>query len=201
MDVFVKYCQLPEVDQQEWYRYMGVIQSSEELEALADECRREAENCFSPRVCYCEIPVCVEGDIVDLTFWKGNSRSLSNRLRGCDHAILFAATVGLEIDRLIARYNRISSAKAVCLQALGTERVEALCDAFCEEMKERAQKNGKEVTSRFSPGYGDLPLEMQRDIFRVLDCPRHVGISLNESLLMSPAKSVTAIFGMRKDHV
>ena len=188
MDVFVNHYSLPPVDRLEWYRYMGVIQSSEELEALADECRREAENCFSPRVCYCEIPVCVEGDIVDLTFWKGNSRSLSNRLRGCDHAILFAATVGLEIDRLIARYNRISSAKAVCLQALGTERVEALCDAFCAEMNAKSP--------RFSPGYGDLPLDIQKHIFELLNCPKNIGLTLNGSLLMSPTKSVTAIVGV-----
>ena len=49
---------------------------------------------------------------------------------------------------------------------------------------------------RFSPGYGDLSLEMQRDIFRVLDCPRKIGLTLNESLLMSPSKSVTAIIGI-----
>lgn len=201
MDVFVRYYQLSEVDRREWYRYMGVSHASAELQALANECQKEAKSCISPRVCYCELPVRVEGDLVDLTFWKGRSRSLSKHLIGCDSAVLFAATVGLEIDRLIAKYNRISSAKAVCLQALGTERVEALCDLFCEEMKERMQKNGEKTTRRFSPGYGDLPLDMQRDVFRVLDCPRHVGIALNDSLLMTPSKSVTAIVGVRKDHV
>lgn len=49
---------------------------------------------------------------------------------------------------------------------------------------------------RFSPGYGDLPINMQKDIFAALDCPRKIGLSLNESLLMSPSKSVTAIIGV-----
>ena len=201
MDVFVNYYSLPDVDQREWYRYMGARERSAQLDALADECLRMAEKCFAPRVCYCETPVRVEGDFVDLGFWSGESKSLSKLLRDCNRAVLFAATVGLEIDRLIAKYNRISPSGAVCLQALGSERVEALCDLFCEEMQERMKKNGEFVTRRFSPGYGDLPLEMQKDVFRTLDCSRRVGITLNDSLLMSPSKSVTAIFGIGKDLV
>ena len=41
-----------------------------------------------------------------------------------------------------------------------------------------------------------MPLEKQKDIFALLDCNRQIGISLNESLLMTPSKSVTAIFGI-----
>ena len=201
MSVFVEHFDLPEVNRREWYRYMGVIHASAELEKLADDCWRDARNCFAARVCYCEVPILSEGDVVDLGFWKGRSKSLSECLGACTHGGVFAATVGLEIDRLIAKYNRISPAAAVCLQALGTERVEALCDLFCEKMQTRMQKNGEMLTRRFSPGYGDLPLEMQRDVFRLLDCSRRMGVSLNDSLLMSPSKSVTAIFGIGKDLV
>ena len=52
--------------------------------------------------------------------------------------------------------------------------------------------------SRYSPGYGDLPLELQREIIRVLDCGRTIGITLTESLLMQPSKSVTAVIGMKE---
>ena len=197
MSVFVEHYSLPEVDQREWYRYMGAVEPSSELMALAEGCRREAENCFSAQVCYCEIAVRVEDDFVDLGFWSGESKSLSRHLSDCSRGILFAATVGLEIDRLIAKYNRISPAGAICLQALGSERVETLCDLFCAELKNRMQENGEDVTRRFSPGYGDLPLDFQREIFRTLDPPRRIGLTLNESLLMSPSKSVTAIIGIK----
>ena len=102
------------------------------------------------------------------------------------------AGAGLEIDRLIRRYTSLSPAKALFFQAIGAERIESLCDAFCEELK----KDGLQLRPRFSPGYGDLPMELQKDIFRVLDCPRKIGLALNESLLMSPSKSVTAIIGI-----
>ena len=96
------------------------------------------------------------------------------------------------VDRLIAKYNRISPSKALIFQAIGAERAESLCDLFCDEMKEKYSTN-----PRYSPGYGDLPLDIQRDIFAVLDCPRKIGLTLNDSLLMSPSKSVTAIIGVK----
>lgn len=200
MNVFVKTYSLPAVDQREWFRYMGVRDANEEISALSETCLREAENCFFARVCYCEVPVIVKNGTVDLTVWNGESGLLRRRLENCDGAVVFAATVGLEIDRLVKKYSRTSPSKALCLQALGTERVEALCDLFCQEIKERMQKNGKQTTGRFSPGYGDLPLEMQTDIFRALDCARHIGVTLNDSLLMSPTKSVTAIVGFGKGY-
>ncbi len=201
MDVFVRTYPLPSVDGREWLRYMGTKEETAELDALTAACLRESESCFAPLVCYREVPVHTENEIVDLGFWKGESKSLRALLTDCDRAVVFAATVGLRIDRLIAKYSRTSPAKALCFQALGTERVESLCNAFCEDMKERVRENGESVTRRFSPGYGDLPLAMQKDVFRLLNCSVHVGVTLNDSLLMSPTKSVTAVMGVRKETV
>ncbi len=199
MNVLTYSCELPPIDRREWFRYMGAPKPSAELERMAEDCEKEAESCFVGRVCYCELPVrCTEGG-VDLSFGEIKSRNLAQRLCGCDRAVIFAATVGIEIDRLIAKYSRFSPARALCLQALGSERIEALCDAFCEEMQRRVQKTGFVTVPRFSAGYGDLSISLQSDLFRVLDCSRRIGVSLNESLLMSPTKSVTAIVGIRKD--
>ena len=110
---------------------------------------------------------------------------------------MMAATIGLEADRRTARYERTNPIKALLLQAMGAERVETLCDLFCKEIRQQEEVNGNTITTRFSPGYGDLPLEVQREFVRLLDCSRQIGISLNASLLMSPTKSVTAIFGIR----
>ena len=111
-------------------------------------------------------------------------------------AVLFGATVGLELDRLIARHSRLQPVKALTFQAIGAERVEALCDAFCADIRRQVQEQGCCTKMRFSPGYGDVPLTLQRDIFRVLDCARQIGLTLNGSLLMTPSKSVTAIVGI-----
>ena len=110
---------------------------------------------------------------------------------------MFAATVGFAPDRYIAREQQRSPLKALLAQGFGAERVERLCEVFCAEVGEDAETRALVCTPRFSPGYGDLPLEAQRDFFRILDCGRHIGVSLGESLLMSPTKSVTAVFGLR----
>ena len=108
--------------------------------------------------------------------------------------LVFAATIGFDIDRKITKYSKVDPAKALIFQAIGTERVESLCNAFEEDIK---RENGYDLTSRFSPGYADLPLEMQKDLFRVLDCYKNIGVTLNDSLLMSPSKTVTAIIGIQ----
>ncbi len=134
--------------------------------------------------------------LLDLGFLQTDSQGLCRNLQGCDKVILFAATVGLVPDRLIAKYGRLSPTKALCMQAIGAERIESLCDAFCDELAADYAAEGYQTRPRFSPGYGDFPLDAQKAFFRALDCPRKIGLSLNDSLLMSPSKSVTALIGL-----
>ena len=190
--IFVKfYGDLP-YNRKEILRYAGVKEESEEIGALLDECIGEYSASF--KVCYREFPVSLNGETLDLTFAKTDSKSLKINLNGCDSIILFAATAGIETDRLIAKYAKIAPSKSVMFQAIGTERIETLCNAFCDDFA--AELSGKYTRPRFSPGYGDLPLELQKNIFSVLDCHRKIGISLNDNLFMSPSKSVTAIMGI-----
>ena len=55
------------------------------------------------------------------------------------------------------------------------------------------------MTSRFSPGYGDSPLEMQEQVLDILDAKNQLGITLSKGYMMSPSKSITAIIGLA-DH-
>jgi hypothetical protein len=196
MDLQTKFT-LPPVDKRETLRYMGAREATAELNELLDACITETQSSFTPRLCFVEIPIRPNEGGVEFPFGKVRSQSLCRLLEGCDRAILLAATVGIEIDRRIAKYKSLSPARALCLQALGTERVEALCNEFCRALQAEAEAAGLSVTNRFSPGYGDLPLTLQADFFRLLDCPRQIGLTLNESLLMSPTKSVTAVVGLK----
>ena len=196
--VSVKNYDAPAVDRREILRYAGVRGDAPELETLLTSCLGELLPRLSYRVCFAELPLRVEGDEVILGEARVRSVSLARQLRGCSRAVLFAATVGNEPDRLIARYQRISPSRALLIQAIGSERAEAVCDRLEEEIKTEQERRGGGIRRRFSPGYGDLPLSFQQEVFRLLDCPKHVGISLNESLLMSPSKSVTAVIGVEE---
>jgi hypothetical protein len=184
--ILTKTYSLPPVNLSEVWRYAGVKTPDDTLSALLSECLLEAESCLVPKVCYGEFPLAYEGDSLCFGFATVSSKDLKQALEGCNRVILFGATIGIGMDRLIAKYGSLSPTKALLFQALGAERIEALCDCFCKEFS---------VTRRFSPGYGDLPLSFQKDLFRVLDCARKIGLTLNDSLLMSPTKSVTAIAG------
>lgn len=193
----------PQINTREILRYMGCKESSEDMLALINSCLKELSGKLTYRVCYETFDIDVpsaDSDFIeiDLGFCTCKSKGLVTNLAGCHKAIVFGATVGIELDRLIARYSRLSPSKALCFQAIGAERIESLCNVFNDEVTKGCLENGLHTRPRFSPGYGDLSLDIQKDIFRVLDCSRKIGLSLNESLLMSPSKSVTAIIGISK---
>lgn len=167
------------------------------FDAQLAECISELET-ITYRVSYLELPIIQAPVGIDLGFAMTDSKDLQKALADCDRILLFAATIGLLPDRLIAKYNRLAPSKALLIQGIGAERVEALCDTFCEERKSFYAAEGAVLKPRFSPGYGDLPLALQRPIFAALDCTRQLGITLNDSLLMTPSKSVTAIAGIKR---
>ena len=193
--VYVKNYPAPDFNKREILRYAGVKENISEINALIDECIKELDGKLTYKVCYSEYPVKIISNDIDLTFTAVTSKDLAKNLKNCNRFILFAATVGIGVDRLIAKYNALSPTKALIFQAIGAERIESLCDLFNREIKEKY----KTVKPRFSAGYGDLPLALQKQIFATLNCPKNIGVTLNESLLMSPSKSVTAIIGIAND--
>lgn len=196
--IFFKTYGEPAFDKAQILRYMGCRTANEEISKLIDSCVDECRGIDTYRVCAKEFSVyAVPNGELDLGFCRVRSASLSKHLEGCDKIVLFAATVGLGIDRSITKYSRLSPSRALCIQAIGAERIEALCDTFCNEMSGTYASQGYEVLPRFSPGYGDLALETQKNIFAALECEINIGVTLNQSLLMSPSKSVTAIIGLR----
>ena len=74
----------------------------------------------------------------------------------------------------------------------------AAIEAFCDKLNSSFE-NAEYLRPRFSPGYGDLPLECQRNIVEFLQTKKNIGMSLTDSLMMVPVKSVTAIIGIGKE--
>ena len=179
----------PPFCEKEALRYAGCKEADEEILKLLYECKKQADEVISYKVCYMVLPFEEKEDKCDFGCFSVSSKLLLKNFGESKEVLLFAATLGAGLDRLIAKYSKISPSKALMLQGIGAERIEALCDAFCEEFEET---NKVKLKPRFSPGYGDLELVAQKEIFAVLDCPRKIGLTLNDSLLMSPSKSVTA---------
>ena len=191
--VLVKNYPAPPVDKREILRYAGHRGDVDErMAALLEECLSESEKACAYRLTYCVFDVKQNDEFCRIGKLETGSALVKSRLGACEKAVVFAATIGLGMDRLIMKYAQISTAKALMMQAIGAERIEALCDVFCAELK----REYAFVGDRFSAGYGDFSLTAQRDIFDMLDCARGIGLTLNDSLLMSPTKSVTALVGV-----
>lgn len=198
--ILVRDLTLPPFDVGEALRYAGVrgAGSADEL-ALLTRVYNELAGGLCAKVVYTVLPVATVDGGVRLGPIECPSRELATRLFGCENAVLFVATVGREPDRLIRKYSAISPSSALFASAVGSERVEGLCDAFCEAFVKENLTRGGTITERFSPGYGDLPLEMQTNVFKILSPSVRIGVSLGEGMIMSPSKSVSAIFGIRTE--
>ena len=136
-----------------------------------------------------------DGETVRFGSLTVKSKSLGKNLRGCDKIVLFGATLGIGVDQLLSRTSKTDMAKTVVLQACAAALLEEYCDECQERIRQEMESEGRYLRPRFSPGYGDFPIECQRDLIRVLDCARSIGLTLTESCMMAPSKSVTAVIG------
>ena len=181
---------------EEALRYLGAADASE---TLRRQVAGEAETLsaqFRPRhVCkVCELAF--QGEEI---FLRGTAVVLKGgtalkMLAQCHRAALLACTLGARFDLALTAMQARDMARAVILDACGSALVEQGCDEAEKELSARFP--GRYLTDRFSPGYGDLPLELQRDICAALDTPRRLGLHVTESLLLNPVKSVTAVIGL-----
>ena len=121
--------------------------------------------------------------------------AVKEHLRGCHSAIVMAVTLSGYADNYIRRAEISDMAQALIADCLCTAAVEQVCDIAEAEITASLPENSH-TTWRFSPGYGDLPLEIQPNLLRVLNAEKLIGLTINDSLIMLPRKSVTALIGI-----
>ncbi len=186
---------LQKIDRRETLRYLGYTKSVADMggaQALIDGCEEEVLAVQDLKAVYSLFDIS-RGECLDLGFARTDSRDLAKYLQGCGRLALFAATAGSGIDRLIARYSRLSPARATVVQALGA----ALIEEWCDKVHASLMAQYGAIAARFSCGFGDLPLSLQRDIFSALDVTKKIGVTLSDDCFMTPTKSVTAIVGIK----
>ena len=121
-----------------------------------------------------------------------SGKAITNHLAGCQECILMACTLGIAADRLIRKSQLSSMAEGVVMDACCTALIEAVCDDFQAQL----QRQYPISTTRFSPGYGDLPITLQKEFLSLLQAERKIGLCANTANLLIPSKSVTAILGI-----
>lgn len=123
-------------------------------------------------------------------------RDIAAHLEGCPRCLLFGATLGSEADRLLRLTQLTDMAQAVLLDGCASAAIEEVCDQAQALLEQRYLERDLGLTSRFSPGYGDLPLEVQAPFLERLDARRRIGLAVNAGGMLTPTKSVTAVIGL-----
>ena len=180
------------VDIRQAARYFGARGEPDEgTLALLEQCAAPLLAAATPRA------VWLEADVDSLTeagILAG--RDVVRHLEGCAQALLLAVTVGPGVDAQIRRAGVGDIAASVASDAVGSVLAEQAADAAEAELRQWAAKEGKYLTGRYSPGYGDWPLAVQPKLGAVLDTVRRAGICVLDTNLMTPRKSITAILGV-----
>ena len=159
---------------------------------LLNMCINEFNKAVSYKYAYVKVPVSVTENICDFGFARVKSDSLSCVLKNCKEAFIMAVSAGIEIDRQITKLYLKNDPSAFFRDCIGSAAVESLADyidkKLCKDLN---------TTNRFSPGYADFPLEFQRDLLARINANQTVGITLNDKIIMTPKKSITAIIGIK----
>lgn len=183
-------------------RYMGCPpdRADSALRGQVEACTRELLGVIRPRWSWRELSTRMEEEGVRL---EGGlllpGEDLKAHLTGCDRAAVFCATLGAAADALIRRAARLDMGEALTLDCCASAAVEAVCDQIETELQGKFP--GCSFPFRYSPGYGDLPLEVQGPLLELLDAPRRVGLCVTDSHLLTPRKSVTAILGVARGEI
>lgn len=171
-------------------------ETMKQIHADADAVLREAE----PRIVIRKFPLLQDGRLAGTAFFP-KGQDVNTMLKGCKEAVLMAATMGAASERLILRTQARGAAQALLMDAALSAAVEAVLDQEEKALRKTLFEQGLYLTDRFSPGYGDMPLEQTAEICEVLDASRAVGLTVSASGIMIPRKSVTAMMGVSETPV
>ncbi len=179
-------------------RYLGYNDSmpDENILSLLDKCSTELLDVIKPAYLYSVYDISFSEKGVRIAdsdlYLTGNDAK--EHLKDCNRIVLFCATLGNAVDMLIRNQQVTDMAKAMITDALASSAIEQLCDIV---QKEIITKTGAKFhTYRYSPGYGDLPVDVQRDFLTLLSAQKKIGLCANDSMLLTPIKSVTAFIGL-----
>lgn len=189
------------LDRNEILRYMGATTGGDILGDMIDRAEKEVIAASRPKHVSKHIDIAVDmgKGVVSLAGTEIESRDLAAHLNGCNEGFLFACTLGLGVDSLVKRYGLTDVYMLPVIQATAAAYTEFCADAAQKEIEGYASGQGLYLRPRYSPGYGDFQLSCQRFLFDALQISKNIGVSLTDSFLMVPFKSVTAVVGLSSD--
>ena len=181
-------------------RYLGHKNQDidEELDGLIDSCIKEVEETSKPLYTYkvFDTDSTTENEIKVLgTNLVLKGKDIYKHLKDAKKCAIMAATLGIVIDNKIRVTGKRDMTRSIILDSCATEMIEKVCDKVEAEIIELAKAENFKTNFRYSPGYGDLGMDIQGEIISILNANKILGLTTTTSSILIPRKSVTAIVG------
>ncbi|MBU5438907.1 methionine synthase [Tissierella sp. MSJ-40] len=188
------------INKKEVLRYLGYKNQilDQTTKILIEECIDEIRHLVSKRYIYRILDISRKESKIILSQYilELEGKDINRHLEGAESCVLMAVTLGNYVDTRIRYYEKFDMTKALILDACATTAVEQVCDEACEEIESKVNQQGKKLTPRYSPGYGDLPIEIQQKFISILEADKTIGLTTSSHNILIPRKSVTAIMGI-----
>ena len=123
---------------------------------------------------------------------------VAGMLKKSERVAVFTVTIGKGMELWNAelqRNNEILMSYLVDTAASAT--VENVTDYLHDQIGIQMKEHGMNITNRYSPGYCNWPVSDQHKLFSLLPF-EFCGISLTDSSLMMPVKSISGVIGIGK---
>lgn len=178
-------------------KYLGyqgqIIDNS--LSDMIDECLEEIDEMSSFKAVYKTFPLSFQPLFIQEADIYIDYPDLNDLLCHCHEVIVIACTLGIQVDQRSKYYSHIDMTKMTIFDAIASSYLEAKCDEY-----EDNHIIGKR-TFRFCPGYGNVPIELNRELARVIDTHRKIGLTVQNSNILLPQKSMIGLIGLGDNHL
>ncbi|WP_461206605.1 vitamin B12 dependent-methionine synthase activation domain-containing protein [Clostridium sp. DL1XJH146] len=195
------------IDRSEVLRYLGYRNQETDttIENLIDLCIEEVKEYSIPKSTFKTFDLMKIQDTQNVKITDTNltfhGRDIYNHLKNSTKCTIMASTLGVQIEKKTRLYEKSNLTKALIFDACATTAIESFCDEIEEEVKKEAEKLNLAITYRYSPGYGDFDLNIQHNILNVLDAHKKIGLTVTDTNILLPRKSVTAVIGFQDKNI
>ncbi len=122
-----------------------------------------------------------------------------SQIRNSDYLFFYLLTIGDGLEKLSKKFSIEGDLlNSYLFDFLASEIVEIASDKLMSKLKELLPAGENNLTNRFSPGYCGWNITEQQKLFGLFP-KKNIGISLSNSSLMNPVKSVSGIVGCGKE--
>jgi hypothetical protein len=124
---------------------------------------------------------------------------VTGQIKKAESAALFVCTIGPALETWSKKLLQTGDGvKGYIIDSVASVTAESVTDLLHDHIGEKMKERGLKITNRYSPGYCNWSVSEQKLLFSLLP-QKFCGVTLTDSALMLPVKSVSGVIGIGSD--